>query len=65
MNADLVLLYLVRSFLGPKTQHFSPHCGDLEPDQFLHPTECVSNTGANVWDLELGTDWTGILRHKA
>ena len=21
--------------------------------------------GANVWDLELGTDWTGILRHKA
>ena len=30
-------------FLGPKIQHFSPHCGDLEPDQFLHP-ECVSNT---------------------
>ena len=31
-----MLLYLVRSVLGPKIQHFSPHCGDLEPVGFHH-----------------------------
>jgi len=35
--------YPAQPSLGTKTQHFSPHCGDLDPDQLYHP-ERVGDT---------------------